>query len=78
MAISLPSTTACEVWRAVLDGYPGNPPAPVLDPTESTVYLVSSKGTVYVLDAATGVVRWSAPGNLTDVTTKPALANGRL
>ncbi len=59
----------CPVWATSTDGAPT---IPVLSPDGSTVFVRTSAGTLYVLDAATGAVLWTASG-LGD-GGKPALA----
>jgi outer membrane protein assembly factor BamB len=59
----------CPAWVSPTDG---SPTIPVLSPDGTTVFVRTSAGTLYVLDAATGAILWTASG-LGD-GGKPALA----
>jgi len=65
----------CPVWQTPIDG---NGTDPVLAPGgDSVVYVGTTAGTVYALDAATGAVRWSVALGAA-VSAPPALAEGVL
>jgi outer membrane protein assembly factor BamB len=72
-----PGTTfvRCPVWSTPVDGTGAT--SPVLSSDESTVYVGTTAGTVYALDAATGAVRWTAAVGA-GVVASPALAEGKL
>ena len=72
-----PGTTfvVCPMWSTPVNGATAT--SPVLAGDESTVYVGTSAGTVYALDAATGAVRWTAAVGAA-VNDSPALANGKL
>ena len=66
----------CPLWAAPIDGTA--PPAVLgTDPGGPTVYIGTSAGTVYALDAATGAVRWTASVGAA-VSASVALAEGVL
>jgi outer membrane protein assembly factor BamB len=64
----------CGTWATPLDGVPT---APVIGPGEAVLYVGTSAGTLYAVDAATGAVQWSTPVGA-GVSAPPALANGQL
>ena len=65
----------CPMWSTSTDG--SSATSPVLDDSETTVYVGTNAGTVYALDAATGAVLWTAAVGA-PVSDSPALANGQL
>ncbi|HEX5945091.1 MAG TPA: PQQ-binding-like beta-propeller repeat protein [Acidimicrobiales bacterium] len=64
----------CPLWATPIDGTA--PPA-VLSVGGSVVYVGTSAGTMYALDAATGAVQWTAAVGAA-VSASPALADGTL
>jgi outer membrane protein assembly factor BamB len=54
-----PYEVECPLWVTPVDG---TPTAPVLSPDHSTLYVRTSAGTLYALDAATGEVLWTGTG----------------
>jgi outer membrane protein assembly factor BamB len=69
------STESCQVWATPLAGQVTGPP--VLASDESTVYVGTSAGSLYALDAADGDVLWTAELGGAP-TAEPALADGTL
>jgi outer membrane protein assembly factor BamB len=65
----------CPDWSTGLDSAPAT--SPVIGPGESTVYVASTAGSLYALDAATGAVQWTAPLGAAP-SADPALADGTL
>jgi len=63
----------CPQWVTPTDG---QPTAPVRSPDGSVLYVRTTAGTLYALDAATGAVRWTATG--LGQAGAPALADGTL
>jgi outer membrane protein assembly factor BamB len=63
----------CPVWATPTDG---TPTIPVLSPDGTKLFVRTSAGTLYALDAATGAVLWTAGG--LGAAGKPALAQGIL
>ena len=63
----------CPVWATPTDDAPT---IPVLSPDGTKVFVRTSAGTLYALDAATGAVLWTAGG--LGAAGKPALAQGTL
>ncbi|HEV7757350.1 MAG TPA: PQQ-binding-like beta-propeller repeat protein [Acidimicrobiales bacterium] len=68
-------TESCLVWATSLAGQVTGPP--VLASDESTVYVGSSAGSLYALDAGDGDVLWTAELGGAP-TAEPALADGTL
>jgi outer membrane protein assembly factor BamB len=68
-------TTECPLWSAALDGSIAG--RSVIGAGGTTVYVGTSAGTVYALDATTGAVAWKAAVG-SAVTDAPALAHGTL
>jgi outer membrane protein assembly factor BamB len=74
-----PDGFACANWATPVDGARSTPvvlgvPSPG---PETTVYTATSAGTLYALDAGTGVVRWTAALGF-PASQPPALADGVL
>jgi outer membrane protein assembly factor BamB len=61
-------------WTASLDG---TPRPVVIGEDRSTLFVATAAGSVYALDAATGMIRWRAPVG-SSISAAPALAGGRL
>jgi len=68
-------TETCPQWATPIDGAAAGPP--VLRDGGATVFAVTTAGTAYALDGATGAVQWSAPVG-SAITGSPALAGGVL
>ena len=66
----------CPLWATPIDGTATRPVIGA-DLDGSTLYVGTSAGTVYALDAATGAVQWTASVGA-EVSASPALADGVL